>query len=77
MLFSGLGAVALHFVTRVMLALERSAPLRYVGWLERMVRQRVLVRTGSGFAFLHLTLQEHLCESAEHDHSGTSRSDSG
>jgi hypothetical protein len=61
-LFSGLSLLFVHVVARAAMVASRSAPVRYVGWLEQMVRRRLLFRTAGGYAFIHGLVRDFLSE---------------
>ncbi len=59
-LLFGLGGVLGHVWVRMGLWMTGREPIRYRTWLEQMVQARLLYRSGAGYVFIHLFLQERL-----------------
>jgi hypothetical protein len=58
-LLHGGSAVVKHGVVRCLLALERSAPLRYAAFLDFACGRILLRRRGNGYEFLHDLFLKH------------------
>jgi hypothetical protein len=54
-----------HFVLRLVLWMNRSAPLRYVPFLEHAVERLFLRKVGGGYIFLHRMLLEYFASLSE------------
>jgi NACHT domain len=56
----GGGACARHYLARVRLARAGATPWRYKSFLESMTERGLLLRTGTGYRFIHRGLRDHL-----------------
>jgi hypothetical protein len=59
-LLHGGSAVIKHFAVRVLLAFYGNVPFRLASWLEFSCQRMLLKRVGSGYAFIHRLLLDHL-----------------
>jgi hypothetical protein len=57
-LIGGLGAALGHLWMRVCIWASQRGPLRYVRWLDEMVADRILFRSGSAYGFIHRLVLE-------------------
>jgi hypothetical protein len=63
----GIGSVAQHWVTRIVLWRSAVAPLRYGRWLNYAVSLKLLYRSGGGgYVFVHGLMQEYFAQREDH-----------